>query len=222
MKLPKQDRRRYLLTAMTIYITLTAPIVLLFATNWMFRYHFFNIMAHYRSKITRPYTLHAGDSITAGGGHWSLLLGRTPFDSITLAENGYTVKQITSKVILAKQYNPKTISIMAGTNDVFHPRYRLDETLLDFKEMLDAAQDVSDSCIVTLPPLTRIPSASESIAELNSQIKPLIQNSKCRIIDLNPFLAPNGILLDQYTTDGVHLSPKAYDEWARQLKAVLN
>jgi lysophospholipase L1-like esterase len=149
-------------------------------------------------------------------------LGRTPFDSITLAENGYTVKQITSKVSLAKQYNPKTISIMAGTNDVFHPRYRLDETLLDFKEMLDAAQDVSDSCIVTLPPLTRIPSASESIAELNSRIKPLIQNSKCRIIDLNPFLAPNGILLDQYTTDGVHLSPKAYDEWARQLKAVLN
>jgi len=62
----------------------------------------------------------------------------------------------------------------------------------------------------------------KSIAELNANIKPLIQKSKCRIIDLNPFLAPNGTLLDQYTTDGVHLSPNAYAEWAKQLKAVLN
>jgi len=207
---------------MSIYIVLTTPIMLLFATNWMFRYHFFNLMAHYRSKFAQPYTLHAGDSITAGAGHWSLLLGRNPFDSITLAENGYTVKQVTSKITSAKQYRPKTISVMAGTNDVFHPRYQLEETLLDYKEMLDAAQDAADICIVTLPPLTKNTSASKSIAELNANIKPLIQKSKCRIIDLNPFLAPNGILLDRYTTDGVHLSRNAYDEWAKQLKTILN
>jgi hypothetical protein len=151
----KSYAKHIALAALSIYSVLALPIVLLFAGNWIFRYHFFNLMAHYRSKIKQPYTLHAGDSITAGAGHWALLLDNSPFSSITLAENGYTVRQITSQVSAAKQYRPKVISIMAGTNDIFHPRYRLQDVLLDYKEMLKTAEDAAERCIVTLPTKTK-------------------------------------------------------------------
>lgn len=210
------------LAVLSIYSILALPIVLLFAGNWMYRYHFFNLGAHYRSKIEQPYTLHAGDSITAGAGHWPLLLGRSPFSSITLAENGYTVRQITSQVSSAKQYRPYAISIMAGTNDIFHPRYRLQDVLLDYRDMLEVAEDAADRCIVTLPTKTKDISKAKAIAKLNSNLKALIQNSKCQVLDLNPVLAPNGMLLEEYTTDGVHLSQRAYKEWAKQLKRALS
>jgi lysophospholipase L1-like esterase len=106
---------------------------------------------------------------------------------------------------------------MAGTNDIFHPRYRLEDALFDYREMLDAAEGAADRCIVTLPPKTRNASTAKTIAELNANITPLIRKSKCHIIDLNPIFAPDGILLEQYTTDGVHMSSKAYEEWANQL-----
>ena len=41
------------------------------------------------------------------------------------------------------------------------------------------------------------------------------------ILNLNNTIAPQGTLLNQYTTDGTHLNEAAYDAWASMVKATM-
>ena len=76
------------------YFLISLPLITLFILNPTCRSTFLNIAAHYRGKVSPIRTVHIGDSITSGGGQWSLRLSGSPIDAYDLAGNGYTVRQV--------------------------------------------------------------------------------------------------------------------------------
>lgn len=64
-------------------------------------------------------------------------------------------------------------------------------------------------------------SASQAVQRLNEQLRVALSGSDCTLLDLNPALAPQGVLSDRFTTDGVHLTREAYAVWADPLGSLL-
>ncbi len=72
--------------------------------------------------------------------------------------------------------------------------------------------------VVTLIPMLSDSKSSVVAAAFNEKIIELKNQFGFQVIDLNPIIAPKGVLLPEYTIDGVHLSELAYKKWARRIK----
>ena len=56
------------------------------------------------------------------------------------------------------------------------------------------------------------------VSELNRKLETLCATNKtATFVDLNIFLAPDGMLEEHYTLDGIHLNGRGYQEWARAI-----
>lgn len=115
------------------YVVLTLPLLVLFAWSPICRSTFLNIAAHYRAKVSPLRTVHIGDSITSGGGQWSLRLSGSPIDAYNLAGNGYTVQQVRGQLARAIGYSPNAICVLAGTGDFFDLRFDPDFTASQYE-----------------------------------------------------------------------------------------
>ena len=51
------------------------------------------------------------------------------------------------------------------------------------------------------------------IKELNDGLKTYCKDYGVKFIDLNSILAPDGLQLDEYSDDGVHVTGAAYLKW---------
>jgi len=56
------------------------------------------------------------------------------------------------------------------------------------------------------------------IAKLNHLLFKFTMKKDIVFIDLNKVLAPNGVLNEEYTIDGVHINEKAYKIWVENIK----
>jgi lysophospholipase L1-like esterase len=74
---------------------------------------------------------------------------------------------------------------------------------------------------VTLPTKLRDPDKSQSIAALNVFLMAVLPAAGCQVVNLNPDLAPDVVLYERFTSNGVHLSPMACRLWADRLKPLL-
>ncbi len=216
-KINQKIKLRVAQAGMVVYLVITLPLLALFLCNPHCRNTFLNIASHYRSKLDSVRSVHIGDSITAGGGHWSLRLYGLPFDAINLAGNGYTVAQIRNQVSVALTYKPEMISVLGGTNDVLDPRFDLDYTMQQYDKLLSEIETTGVKCIVTLTPYQTNQSKLKMITAINKKLIDLATLYGCATINLNPEIAPDGVLLPQYTSDGTHLSEAAYDIWADRI-----
>jgi alpha-glucosidase len=175
-----------------------------------------NTLAHYRSRFIRPDYVFIGDSITAGGSNWGWRLDGAPLSAISLASNGIVTREIESLLVPAEKYHPRHLMVMAGTNDVF-----LD--IVDEAGLRTSWQHIlaADNVIVTLAPFTTSPKSNEGIAHVNALVRRMALAAGRKVIDLNPLLAPKGVLEAQYTVDGTHFTPAAYRIWAREIKKAI-
>ena len=160
-------------------------------------------------------------ALRLGGGHWSLLLGSLPFDSINLAGNGYTIRQIQGQVHKALAYSPDVVVIMAGTNDLLGDQYNEHKAVKELVSISRMFAQSSSLCVITLPVKMRKISASQAVQRLNDQLRVTLSGSDCTLLDLNPVLAPQGVLSDRFSADGVHLTHEAYAVWVDHLRPVL-
>lgn len=145
-----------------------------------------------------------------------------PFDSINLAGDGYTAQQIQAQVRKALAYRPAAIVVMAGVNDVINDGYNQEDVVADLEVIARLIADSSSQCLITLPIMVRDTPKSQRIAGLNKRLRLELSAVGCEILDLNAALAPNGVLLDPYTTDGVHLTREGYQRWAGELSRRLD
>jgi hypothetical protein len=109
---------RYAVLVVFGYAFLATTVAVPVAINPTLRSNYFRLLAHWRAKIKAPGYVFIGDSITAGGGVWGWRLGYDPLSSINLAESGLVTRQIEDLAPAAARYKPRTIIVMAGTNDV--------------------------------------------------------------------------------------------------------
>jgi lysophospholipase L1-like esterase len=111
---------------------------------------------------------------------------------------------------------------LAGTNDILQDR-EISAVIGDVKGIIETlrAGTPPPRIVVTLMPQTQAGDKSGLVAQFNESLRQLCQNYQIEMVDLNPQIAPQGVLLQEFTTDGVHFSESAYNYWASSLKSVL-
>ncbi|NEO64855.1 MAG: SGNH/GDSL hydrolase family protein, partial [Moorea sp. SIO4G2] len=120
---------------------LVLPILWTLAINKYPRNAILETWSHWISEQRNATAVFCGDSLVAGGGHWGPRVGLGYFTTRNLAGNGYTIRQTISQVKKANIYQPKYISVAAGTNDAFsilNERQTIENSILDLSKLINS------------------------------------------------------------------------------------
>lgn len=217
-KMTKYKIKRLAFLTSTVYLVLTSPIIGTFWASEYSRYVIVETWSHWTSRKRDVVAVFCGDSTVAGGRHWVLDKSIGYLSTINLSGNGYTIRQSISQVRKANSYSPKHIVVAAGTNDAFSildNRQTILESVSDFRELVETAQS---PLLITLPLPTRNDNINKVLTPLREEMRKAAQESNVETIDLwDLFLDEEGLLRQELTTDGVHLTEKAYEIWIAEL-----
>ena len=112
---------------------------------------------------------------------------------------------------------PCKLFLLIGTNDIGMDLWT-EPIARNIREIVSRVQAKSPETRVYLQavfPTRHIPSRPNSlIQELNAEIRRIADELHCTYIDLYPLLLDSeGMLAEEYTLDGLHLSDKAVAKW---------
>jgi lysophospholipase L1-like esterase len=177
------------------------------------RFQFLETFSHYACKLSGAQVVVCGDSIAAGGRHWAGNIDLPPLRTRNLAGNGYSISQITGQVEEAKKYNPEWIVVFGGTNDAFQlrdGRTTLPQIHNDMVTLIEKSKPVK--MVYVLPPPSVYPDVNSTLAEVRAEIQSILEGDGLAFVDSVKILGDeNGILRPEYSSDGIHLTAKAYE-----------
>jgi lysophospholipase L1-like esterase len=186
--------------------------IALVSVNSHLRFKTIETVSHYVCKLNSAQAVVVGDSIGAGGCHWAGYLGLPPLRTINLAGNGYTFYQVSAQIDKAIQYRPKVILVFAGTNDAFAiqaNRLSLPELKSDVQKIIESCKGTP--CVFVLPPPSKIHEINIILKQVRTVIRSVGDQNGVAFVGAVEGLADSGgIILEKFTTDGVHLTPEAY------------
>ena len=163
-----------------------------------------------------------GNSITKGV-NWNELLG---YDKIV---NRGISRDITSKFLLRLDdiisLNPKYCFIMGGINDLYED-IPVDTIFANYSKIVNRLIDnkiisVIQSTLFVSPQWKRHTEKNKEVAKLNSLLEKLALEKDVHYLNVNSVLSDGNILIDEYTTDGVHLNAKGYKLWGTELEKLI-
>lgn len=166
------------------------------------------------SRLLSADIVFLGNSITYGG-NWSELLGRERI--VNRGIGGDNTVGMLHRMQYVYQLKPKVCFIMAGINDLYADA-PVHVILANYRRILDTLQlhtiaPVIQSTLHVSPKWKRSTEKNAQVAELNQQLQLLASQRNVPFIDVNAVLSKDGVLLDEHTTDGVHLTAAAYARW---------
>jgi lysophospholipase L1-like esterase len=168
------------------------------------------------AKIAHPEFVFIGDSLTANG-NWRWMLSNNPFTAVNLAESGATINEVSAQLLKARAYHARFLAVLAGTNDLITYHRNFHHIVCNYASLL-ANIPKGQQTIITLIPYTSFSIDSNQISALNTEIVKLSgQSSSNLLLDLNPYISTNGVLLPNFTTDGVHFNDRAYQIWRDEI-----
>lgn len=167
-----------------------------------------------------------GNSITAGG-EWSELLDRK--DVANRGIGGDVVNGVLDRLEPILNEEPAQVFLMIGINDLLQGK---DQKMIlqSYRKILEKFQRYPEIKLFVqsvLPVNSNVVYdkrlENSEIKAFNEELKQLCQELNVSFIDLYPsFVNPEtGMLHDNYTTDGLHLSGKGYLVWKKQLEPYL-
>ncbi|HEY4336273.1 MAG TPA: GDSL-type esterase/lipase family protein [Puia sp.] len=156
--------------------------------------------------------------------HWNELLNRGDVGNRGIGSD------ITEGYLHRLQYvfdcHPAVCFIEGGINDIEHhiPEDKIVNNLSRIADTLRSA-----GIVPVLTTVFHVSPAAEAatfyndrVSSLNLLIKDLAKQKHLNCIDLNPSIAPENELLPEFSQhDGVHLTGKAYEIWARAIDSTL-
>ena len=154
-----------------------------------------------------------GDSETAGGDFQKAFPG---VKSINLGYIGEDVKGMLRRVDAIKAVNPKKVFLMAGINGL--QRQTMDEFEYWYVTLVDAIRrDVPEAelYIESILPVAAYSDYCDNakIRDANAILQRLAIERNIPFIDLYNAYAKDGVLPDDMTYDGLHLTIEAYSVW---------
>ncbi|WP_419767415.1 GDSL-type esterase/lipase family protein [Arcobacter sp.] len=156
-----------------------------------------------------------GDSLTARG-EWDVLL--YPKKIINLGHDADTTIDILDRLDLAIEVHSQNIYLMIGINDM-NSYKSLDKLFENYIEILKRLEKESTSKIFVQSILyTQMTSFNKKVKIINEKLNGYCNDNNLTYIDLNEKLSRDEVLLNVYTTDGLHLNMKAYIEWANKIR----
>jgi lysophospholipase L1-like esterase len=154
-----------------------------------------------------------GDSITEGGNWAELLPGIKVINRGIAGDTSSGVLARLSEVIARK---PKLVFIMVGVNDLKRFESRPEVIAGNIKELVDRLQESHITPVVQsilFVGEAHKPDINPAIRQLNALLRIVASEASVPFLDVNAVLAPGGILADQFTYDGAHLTGAAYLTW---------
>lgn len=154
-----------------------------------------------------------GDSLSMWFPHSALPGGQLWLNQGISGENS---TQILNRLEALSKTRPDTIYVMAGTNDL--RQGVRDEVILDnirqivtrLRQNHPEAQVVVESILPTR--LSAI--SNDRIRNLNQQIAAIAKEQQAGYLNLNALFADSqGLMRQDLTTDGIHLSSRGYEVW---------
>ena len=187
---------------------------------------FFILTFQFRDKIIqrifppeKTIILIVGDSRIAQE-NWSILLHRN--DVKNEAFGGAITQQILWNLERGQlNSEPKIVILEGGINDLLAgvPPERVYENYLKMIEILRAKKIqiiVNSILYVTDNQIT-----NQNISKVNMKLKDYCLSNKIACIDINEQISKDKKLLQQYSSDGIHLSKEAYQIWAEKMNEKL-
>lgn len=163
-----------------------------------------------------------GNSITFGG-NWSELLDRTKVVNHGVA--GDNTVGMLHRMFYIHQIKPKFCFIMAGINDLYADA-SVETTFRNYMMIIDSLRlhniiPIIQSTLHVNPKWKRTKEKNPEVEKLNLLLKDFAQKNLIQFVDVNSVLSDNGILRDEFTSDGVHLTATAYLLWRDLLIPIL-
>ena len=164
-----------------------------------------------------------GDSITDYADFEALLPSR---DVLNMGIAGDTTSGVLKRLGGVISLKPAKLFLLIGTNDIGEG-VETAPIVRNIKEIITRVQAKSPETRIYLQgvfPTRNNPSRpNEEIASLNASLASLAQALHCIFVDTWPLLLDDeGSLAERYTTDGLHLSPAAYEVWMKFLVPFLD
>jgi lysophospholipase L1-like esterase len=121
---------------------------------------------------------------------------------------------------------PDHLVLLIGTNDMSQFGSDMQYWLDGIRTVIRTARAHHPGLpitLTTLPPAGRKYSAharfNPRVVEYNPMIKALAAEEKCSLVDLYAMVVDDeGMLADEYTGDGLHLTRAVYEKWAAELQ----
>ena len=165
-----------------------------------------------------------GDSLTAGC-NWQSRLGEV--EVVNQGISGDSTWSIAVRLDQVAAVGPDLIFLQAGIND-FGKKPSPEGTLARHQKIwseLRAKLPEAELYVVSLLPVSakRYPRWGRPIIELNAMLKEAAEESGIIYIDVYSRMSDReGGLLKDFTSDGLHLLPRAYDQWVEAIRPYIN
>ncbi|MBO4864473.1 MAG: hypothetical protein J5517_08910 [Eubacterium sp.] len=160
-----------------------------------------------------------GDSITSGCDFSKY------FDDKVICNLGIpgdTILGLTERSYMVETVKPEKVFVLIGINGLTN--YNTNIMYKQYEEMVDSICERTDAEIylISILPVSKGREKEKScsnstIKSFNEKIKQLADSKGLKYIDLNSKLLKDGVINPAYSSDGIHLTEKAYDIWAETI-----
>lgn len=174
------------------------------------------------SKMKEADIVFLGNSITAGG-NWNDLLGRERIANRGIG--GDNTLGMLHRLQYVYELHPKLCFIMTGINDLYADA-PVELIFKNYCAVIDTLRihkiiPVIQSTLHVNPKWKRTEEKNPLVKQLNDLLKEYALKNSITFVDVNAVLSSNGVLRDECTTDGVHLTAAAYGAWRELLFPIL-
>ncbi len=167
-------------------------------------------------RTTHADVVMLGNSITFGA-NWNELLDRPGV--INRGIVGDNTEGYLARIGDVTRLHPKVCFVMGGVNDLFAD-IPVEVVVRNYRRILDTLRQagivpVIQSTLHVSPKWRRSEEKNPEITQLDARLRALAADAGVDYLDLDSRLSVNGVLRDEFTSDGVHLTAPAYAIWSR-------
>ncbi len=184
---------------------------------------------HYKKESLSPNIIMFGNSIIRHG-KWDDLLERQ--DVINRGISGDNLPCMCERLKYLKNKNAKIWFIEGGINDLPHKTpislFENYKSIIEFVKSENAIPVINLVFYLSPKAGLKFPSRADYkkinslITELNDMLIDYAIKNNIDYINLNKIISgKDNVLKEEYTSDGVHLTEKAYKEWSKMIEEIL-
>lgn len=188
-------------------------------------YYDCRMAAYAKMPIPENAMIWIGDSIVEQAWWESLIKEKNLVNRGIGGDNTYGMLH---RLPLYLESSPRKIFIFAGINDI-SANYPVDDVFANFVAMVKMIQEKAPECEIFIQsPITPnndvlayayIKNKQAKVQELNTRLEQMCKDMGVTWVDIRPVLHnEKGEIKEEYTKDGIHLYPAAYEAWVDYLK----
>jgi len=208
----------------TSFLYPSATVVIPYHTAWT-KTHYNERIAEFKANpLQLGDIVMVGNSITELGGNWGQRFNNSKVKNRGIA--GDVTAGVLNRLAEIYYYKPKKVFIKIGINDLFHNELTPEYVANNIKAIVDKIHLESPNTkiyVQTILPTANNNPSKERIAATNTILKAMPATEYLQIIDLHSrFTDKNDLMVDSYTTDGLHLTDLGYLAWQYYIIEFIN